>query len=617
MMNQTGQRDEALTAWQTPYARTPYDLWTRTNVGEVFPRVLTPLTYSVVDLLGQRLFTFDPKRAGAIPPDLIKNGVLPAIFRVINGRMFYNTGLIHYLFTERFGMPSWFWMMGLGGPQDPAGQYFEQKPFRPMRMLGGLRYILGESRRQRQSIAAFHRDCARMEAQALALTREDIAALDLAGLAQRLDHIIDLAQPSQAQLLDGSAAAVSAFGMLAGLCGRWLGDPNLANDLVTGSGDMQTANATLALWDVAERAEKVPQARREIATPPAANLGERLSQVPGARAVAESYARFFRDFGHRCVDEFELSTPRWSEQPELPVAMLRTYFDAPETRNPKRAVIRQRRRRRAATKAARERLTRGWQGVVPYRWVTLRIVLKQARALLPLRENPKHLFLRYLSEIRRTILAIGTGLAGAGLIRNPEDVFFLTRTELRAAVAAAERGQSPAALQTLIVDRRGLLAVFEHWQPPEAIAAGEVEAIEREALKPLPAESNADDTPVGGTADRKGTGLLSGLAASSGVVTGRARVALTPEEGAELEPGEILVAPFTDPGWTPLFAVAGGIVMDLGGMLSHGAIVAREYGIPAVVNTRSATVEIQNGQLVTVDGRSGTVSWKDDDAAAD
>jgi pyruvate,water dikinase len=101
--------------------------------------------------------------------------------------------------------------------------------------------------------------------------------------------------------------------------------------------------------------------------------------------------------------------------------------------------------------------------------------------------------------------------------------------------------------------------------------------------------------------------LLKGIPASAGVATGRARVILRPGD-ATLEAGEILVAPFTDPGWTPFFPLAAAVVMDLGGMLSHGAVVAREYGIPAVVNTRVATSQIKTGQMVFVDGRAGTVT---------
>jgi pyruvate,water dikinase len=143
---------------------------------------------------------------------------------------------------------------------------------------------------------------------------------------------------------------------------------------------------------------------------------------------------------------------------------------------------------------------------------------------------------------------------------------------------------------------------------PEEIAATELAVTTAGPTTSAPAPAGSpspDERPAG---PLHGV-VLHGIAASSGVVRGRARVALTPEEGMELEPGEVLVAPFTDPGWTPLFTIAGAIVMDLGGLLSHGAIVAREYGIPAVVNTRTATAALRTGQEVTVDGDRGEVRW--------
>jgi pyruvate,water dikinase len=127
---------------------------------------------------------------------------------------------------------------------------------------------------------------------------------------------------------------------------------------------------------------------------------------------------------------------------------------------------------------------------------------------------------------------------------------------------------------------------------------------------PLASGSEAERTHTVAEASAGAAGRLRGIAASGGTATGRVRVALTAEDGADLEPGEILVAPFTDPGWTPLFTVAGAIVMDLGGLLSHGAIVAREYGIPAVVNARRATTTLRTGQTVTVDGDTGEVTWQ-------
>jgi pyruvate,water dikinase len=182
-----------------------------------------------------------------------------------------------------------------------------------------------------------------------------------------------------------------------------------------------------------------------------------------------------------------------------------------------------------------------------------------------------------------------------------DDVFFLARAELDRAAAGDRRDLRP-----LVEARRTLHARFNAWDPPEIVPSGDVETAEASLIEAHTAEQR---TPI---AAARATGRLTGIAASGGTATGRARVALTADEGAALEPGEILVAPFTDPGWTPLFTVAGAIVMDLGGLLSHGAIVAREFGIPAVVNTRTATATLRTGQTVTVNGDAGEVTWKDE-----
>jgi pyruvate,water dikinase len=242
--------------------------------------------------------------------------------------------------------------------------------------------------------------------------------------------------------------------------------------------------------------------------------------------------------------------------------------------------------------------------VLPYRWLLFRPALKNARRTLPLRENPKHHFLLYATEIRRTILELARRLVAKGLLSREEDVFFLTREELAAAADSAERGAAAPGLPEIVSARRALYERYRAWTPPEAIPMREVAEIER-AVQQGELPGAAEQQAVAPSA----MGALHGIAASSGVVTARARVALTPDDGAEIEPGEVLVAPFTDPGWTPLFTVAGAVVMDLGGLLSHGAIVAREYGIPAVVNTRSATTMLRTGQLITVDGNTGTVTW--------
>ena len=163
----------------------------------------------------------------------------------------------------------------------------------------------------------------------------------------------------------------------------------------------------------------------------------------------------------------------------------------------------------------------------------------------------------------------------------PDDIFFLTLPEARRAVAGE--------------DLRSLIAVRH-------------QTFERErARRHLPRVLLSDGTDAEAALIAPVAGGLRGSPASPGVVTGVARVVRSPQ-GAHLEPGEILVAPSTDPGWTPLFLTAGGLVMEMGGMMSHGAVVAREYGIPAVVGVPGATEQITTGQRITVDGAAGTIA---------
>jgi pyruvate,water dikinase len=188
-----------------------------------------------------------------------------------------------------------------------------------------------------------------------------------------------------------------------------------------------------------------------------------------------------------------------------------------------------------------------------------------------------------MARVRDLLWPVGEELAQAGRLRRAEDIFFVTVPEAWAALAGED-------LRPLVSERR---KVYE----------------QETRRRHVPRLLLSDGTePAAGTHDAAGAdGVLSGTPASGGVVTGKARVILEPD-GAHLEPGEILVAPSTDPGWTPLFLTAGGLVMEMGGPMSHGAIVAREYGIPAVVGVPDATERIETGQRITIDGSDGVVS---------
>ena len=173
-------------------------------------------------------------------------------------------------------------------------------------------------------------------------------------------------------------------------------------------------------------------------------------------------------------------------------------------------------------------------------------------------------------------------MASAGTIAAADDVFFLDFDEIRVGLRGAD-------LHGIVADRRRL---YDN-------------ELRRRRIPRL-LLSDGTDVEAAMMAKSPPSGALTGTPASAGTATGRVRVIMDPV-GAHLEPGEILVAPSTDPGWTPLFLTAGALVMEMGGVISHGAVVAREYGIPAVVGVPDATTRLRTGQTVTVDGAAGTI----------
>ncbi|SES29993.1 pyruvate, water dikinase [Lentzea xinjiangensis] len=221
-----------------------------------------------------------------------------------------------------------------------------------------------------------------------------------------------------------------------------------------------------------------------------------------------------------------------------------------------------------------ERPVRGWLAV---------FLMRRSRQLTGLREIAKFAWLPVIQAARRQLLLIGEGLVARGLAERPDDTMFLNFDQVHAAV------HDGAGFREVVAARRA-----EHERElrrpavPGALLSGgtDLEAL----IPPAPAED----------------GVLTGMSGAAGRATGRARVIRDPA-GAHIEPGEILVAPTTDPGWTPLFMTAAGLVTETGSPLAHGPTVAREYGIPAVICVRNATREIATGQLITIDGGAGTV----------
>ncbi len=291
-------------------------------------------------------------------------------------------------------------------------------------------------------------------------------------------------------------------------------------------------------------------------------------------------AEFLDSYGMRALGEIDLGRPRWREDPQAIIQNLSSYIQIDDPDLAPDHLFQQageEAQHLAAEYAAQVRAQKGG-----LRAGLLAATIRRMRLLGGMREMPKFYIIKLLDLLRSALLDSGRDLAAGGMLDQAEDIFLLPLDTLR----AVTRDQAIDLKALVIQARADYQRELARQQIPRLmLSTGEVFY-----------QGIADD----GTDDLLGDGV------SPGSVEGRVRVVRDPR-GVRLEPGEILVCPATDPGWTPLFLSAGGLVMELGGMMTYGSVVAREYGIPAVVGVREATLRLKTGQRVRVDGSAGRV----------
>jgi pyruvate,water dikinase len=291
--------------------------------------------------------------------------------------------------------------------------------------------------------------------------------------------------------------------------------------------------------------------------------------------LATPWQAFLDTYGHRGLYEVDAANPRWREQPDYLFDMLAAYAALEQDTPPFNPQGQAQRRQGAEATTLRQ---------MPF-WLRpwCRHTLHRTQAFSRYREQSKSHLVRLIDLARQVCLRAGDLLVQAGSLDERDAVFFLERDEL---VAALQGKIDRALLQHLIAQRRMERQRYAALQPPDVIVG---------------------EQPIYATGPRDRGPMLSGLPSSPGRVVGTARILRTPQDSARLQAGDILVAPSTDPGWTPLFLLASGLVMETGGYLSHGAIVAREYGIPAVLNVPQALQRIPDGATIALDGAAGTI----------
>ncbi len=368
------------------------------------------------------------------------------------------------------------------------------------------------------------------------------------------------------------------------LCNTEFGTDEGSRIAIEAVGGMPNMSLTsgVALWDLSRRIAQLPEVASLLRSCSPNEFVARLADVDGGAEFRTTLGEFLDEWGLRNESFFEIAYPTWREDPTPVVAILRRYIDTAEDRSPNAM-----HQRAAATRVARSE----WAVAnLPTQdrvdaWLASQ---RRAQQHTTLMEDHNH----YIdqaghSSLRMPCIAIGQRLAEQGRIDRNDDVFYLYANEIHGAAA-----HPWVSLAATFADRRTDREAWMHVRPPDVIGAGAAVIVQ-----PDPEAS----------ASKVGMPVMRGVAASSGVVTGRARLILTLDDAHRLETGEILVTYATAPSWTPLFAIAAAVVTDAGGALSHCAIVAREYAIPAIVGAKGATGRITDGMIVTVDGNTGDV----------
>lgn len=345
----------------------------------------------------------------------------------------------------------------------------------------------------------------------------------------------------------------------------------MANALLLGQGNIVSAEHGYRLLELAGTARADAAAAEFFGADPFQPRDWEL--LPDHSGFKQGFKRFLEEFGHRAVYEGDIINPRWREDPSYLLCLIRSLpASADNTKTKARQQEQREYYQREISKISwfRRKMINWWAGKT----------LKGAE----MREMAKSELARLAGPVRRVALEVGRRLEKMDVLDHREDVFHCSWPELILILNEKWDGRG---LKSLVRERKETRLLLENLSPPDIIVGETPRQVNNEVI----ASSR----------------VLKGVGVATGRASGKARLISHPGEGGKLNHGEVLVAPSTDPGWTPLFLKAGALIMETGGSLSHGSVVAREYGIPAVVNIPGVTKILHNGQFITVDGDEGQV----------
>ena len=559
-----------------------FPAWTRGNAADVFPDPFSPLGKSLVLQEGMSRGLRDAYiDLGALSYDEFENPEAPDLFKMFGGYVYNPLTMTRILGARMPGASPEMIDQAFFDERDEVPPYEEQ----PWHVSPEHEAKLGESMAWSMSATELPElDADRRLVRSLREHRPDLATLTDAALLARARSMAPILQQTFENAMRVSSMAPNGPGALGAVC-EAIGDPTLSIRLLAGI-EVDSGAPSHAMWELGRLARASDEVSAAFDAGPDKVLDVlRESNSAEARDFLAHFDTFLFEHGARAQNEYDPYSASWEVKPRIALAAIDLMRRSDESQAPTN--------RTGASVVERDRIVADIRAKIaddPETAGLFEAALQSAQVFLSGRERAKTNVVTVINEMRVALREFGRRLVERGVIDEIGQVFMLTNAEL-------DRVRlHPDTMKDLIAERWETFQSLFGYEPV-FIVNGRVPALSEMTKR---GEKGLDNVTVGA--------VLTGAAGSGGTATGRARVILDAADPAGLEPGDILVAPQTDPSWVPLFVPAAGVVVNVGAMGSHAMIVSRELGVPCVASVADATEIIPDGATITVDGSAGTVT---------
>lgn len=545
------------------------DIWSNGNLRDALPMVQSPLNRHLMkNFIDTDLEASFTEIGYRLPKGL-------EFSRFFNGRLYLNLSVLQWGMFDCMGVLPRDFNKFWGGHQ-PEIELKDTKPFQGLTGLKRIWRILKAGLLINRLAKNSTRIHDHLSSSVESLTKKGLRQLDDADFINLYDEISAVVSKFAREFWFLSGAATAPVGSLMRLLSKYFGDkaPAVLNALmVGGKARITSADQGYRLVELAEIARRDNDAFQFL-TGTTFKPFAWEEKLPDNSRFKQTFRDFMIEFGHRAVYELDIINPRWKEDPSYLLDIIRSTINTADLNK--------------LRTEQKEKFEQAWLEIkarVPfYRRSSVRKLAAQGQAGAAVREMTKSVLAKAMESYRLIAQELGDRFYQREIIEEQTDIYFCTWPELFSVLTGEWDGTG---LWELAAARKAAKKEMELISPPDIIFGDTPKLTE----------------PVTGLLDN----CLEGVPVAAGKATGIARLINHPGEGQRLQPGEVLVAPSTDPGWTPLFLKASAVVMETGGFLSHGAIVAREYGVPAVVNIPGVMKHIKDGFKVVVDGDQGKV----------